>query len=101
MFAYSKKCLLYNIIGESMNKVKEIKPIDEVQNIVGANIRKKCKEDNINIMNLSEEIGMSYEYLRHIVSRRGKKNLSFYSMYKIALMLDMTMDELCEGLFKK
>ena len=84
-----------------MNAVKQIKSIDEVQNIVGMNIRNKCKKNNINIMNLSEEIGMSYEYLRHIVSKGGKKNLSFYSMYKIALMLDMTMDELCEGLFKK
>lgn len=84
-----------------MNAVKQIKSIDEVQNIVGMNIRNKCKKNNINIMNLSEEIGMSYEYLRHIVSKGGKKNLSFYSMYKIALMLDMTMDELCEGLFEK
>ena len=84
-----------------MNRIKEIKSIDEVQNIVGANIRKKCLDNKINIMNLSEKIGMSYEYLRHIVSKSGKKNLSFYSMYKIALMLDMTMDELCEGLLKK
>lgn len=84
-----------------MNTVKEVKSIDEVQQIVGNNIRSKCRKEKINIMNLSEEIGMSYEYLRHIVSRGGKKNLSFYSMYKIALMLDMSMDELCEGLFKK
>lgn len=84
-----------------MNTVKEVKSNNEVQQIVGNNIRNKCKKDKINIMNLSEEIGMSYEYLRHIVSRGGKKNLSFYSMYKIALMLDMSMDELCEGLFKK
>ena len=84
-----------------MNAVKKVKTVDEVQYIVGTNIRKKCKNDNINIMNLSEEIGMSYEYLRHIVSKGGKKSLSFYSMYKIALMLDMTMDELCEGLFNK
>ena len=84
-----------------MNDVKGLKSIDEVQQIVGNNIRIKCKNDKINLMNLAEEIGMSYEYLRHIVSRNGKKNLSFYSMYKIALMLDMTMDELCEGLFEK
>ena len=84
-----------------MNDVKSVKSMDEVQLIVGTNIRNKCMNDKINLMNLSEQIGMSYEYLRHIVSKGGKKNLSFYSMYKIALMLDMTMDELCEGLFKK
>lgn len=84
-----------------MNTIKEMKSIDEVQHIIGNNIRNKCKSDKVNIMNLSEDIGMSYEYLRHIVSKGGKKSLSFYSMYKIALMLDMTMDELCEGLFDK
>ena len=84
-----------------MNSIKEVKSINDVQHIVGNNIRNKCKNDKINIMNLSENIGMSYEYLRHIVSKGGKKNLSFYSMYKIAIMLDMTMDELCEGLFEK
>ena len=93
--------LLYNGLGVVMKNVKEVKSIDEVQYTVGVNIRNKCKKDNVNIMKLSEDIGMSYEYLRHIVSRGGKKNLSFYSMYKIALMLDMTMDELCEGLFEK
>ena len=84
-----------------MNSIKEVKSINDVQHIVGNNIRNKCKNDKINIMNLSENIGMSYEYLRHIVSKGGKKNLSFYSIYKIAIMLDMTMDELCEGLFEK
>ena len=82
-----------------MKEVKVLKSVDEVQYIVGSNIRKKCKKDKINIMELSEEIGMSYEYLRHIVSKGGKKNLSFYSMYKIAFMLNMSMDELCDGIF--
>lgn len=89
--------------GGSMQKLKEnnFKSLDDLQTIVGSNIRKKCKNDNIDIMQLSEEIDMSYEYLRHIVSVNGKKNLSFYSMYKIATILDMTMDELCEGIFDK
>ena len=82
-----------------MKEVKVLKSVDEVQYIVGSNIRKMCKKDKINIMELSEEIGMSYEYLHHIVSKGGKKNLSFYSMYKIASILGITMDELCEGIF--
>lgn len=84
-----------------MNEIKEFKSIDDIQYIIGKNIRNKCKKNKINIMHLSEEIGMSYEYLRHIVSTGGKKNLSFYSMYKIAVTLGMTMDELCEGVLDK
>lgn len=83
-----------------MQYVKEFKTLDEIQSIVGCNIRKKCKKNHIDIMQLSESIDMSYEYLRHIISVNGKKSISFYSMYKIAAILDMTMDELCEGIFE-
>lgn len=75
-----------------------LKTKEEVQEIIGKNIRNKCQNDKVNIMDLSEEVGMSYEYMRHIVSKGGKKGLSFYSMYKIASALDMSIDELCLGL---
>lgn len=82
-----------------MQKVNKFKSKDDVQYIVGANLRKMCKEKQINMMEFSEEIDISYEYLRHIVSMGGQKSLSFYSMYKIAKILEVSMDELCEGIF--
>ena len=86
--------------GGSMQETIKFKSKDDVQYIVGANLRKVCKEKNINLMEFSEEIDISYEYLRHIVSIGGQKSLSFYSMYKIAKVLGVTMDELCEGIFE-
>ena len=53
----------------------------------------------VNLMEFSEEIDISYEYLRHIVSVGGQKSLSFYSMYKIAKILGVSMDDLCDGIF--
>jgi len=85
--------------GGSMQCVIKFKSKDDVQYIVGTNVRKVCKEKDINLMEFSEEIDISYEYLRHIVSPGGQKSLSFYSMYKIAKVLGVTMDELCEGIF--
>jgi len=82
-----------------MQKVDNFKTLDDIQTIIGSNIRKKCKNEHIDIMQLSEDIDMSYEYLRHIVSVNGKKSISFYSMYKIAKTLNITMDELCDGIF--
>lgn len=79
--------------------VKNFKSKDDVQYIVGTNVRKVCKEKQINLMEFSEEIDISYEYLRHIVSEGGQKSLSFYSMYKIAKILGITMDDLCDGIF--
>ena len=83
-----------------MQDIISFKTKDDVQYIVGTNLRKVCKEKEINLMEFSEEIDISYEYLRHIVSPGGQKSLSLYSMYKIAKVLGVTMDELCEGIFE-
>ena len=84
--------------GGSMQKIN-FKTKDDVQYIIGTNLRKICKDKDINMLEFSEEIDISYEYLRHIVSIGGQKSLSFYSMYKIAKVLGTSMDELCEGIF--
>lgn len=67
---------------------------EELQKIVGGNIRKIAYQKSINLMKLSEEVDMSYEYLRSIVSPNGKKQLSFYSIYKFSVALNTTIDEL-------
>ena len=86
--------------GGSVQELSKFKTKDDVQYIVGTNVRKMCKDKQINLMEFAEEIDMSYEYLRHIVSIGGQKSLSFYSMYKIAKILGVSMDELCEGIFE-
>lgn len=83
-----------------MQTINKFKSKDDVQYIVGSNVRTICKDKNVNLMEFSEEIGISYEYLRHIVSVGGQKSLSFYSMYKIAKVLDISMDELCKGILE-
>lgn len=69
-------------------------PKEELQKIVGKNIRRIAYEKNINLMKLSEQVDMSYEYLRCIVSPKGKKQLSFYSIYKFSIALNVSLDEL-------
>ena len=83
--------------GGSMQK--SFKSKEDVQSIVGSNVRKACKEKKVNMMEFAEEINISYEYVRHLVSPGGQKSLSFYSMYKIAKILGVSMDKLCEGIF--
>lgn len=72
-------------------------PKEELQEIIGRNIRKIAYQKNINLMKLSEEVDISYEYLRSIVSPKGKKQLSFYSVYKFSVALDTTLDELIKN----
>ena len=85
--------------GDGMQKSNKFKSKDDIQFIVGTNVRKMCKEKEVNLMEFAEEIDISDEYLRHIVSIGGQKSLSFYSMYKIAKILGVGMDDLCEGIF--
>lgn len=85
--------------GGIMHKLSSFKSKEDIQHIVGSNVRKMCKEKQVNMMEFAEEIDISYEYVRHIVSPGGQKYLSFYSMYKIAKILGVSMDELCEGIF--
>lgn len=87
------------MFGGSMQDIKKFKSKDDIQYIVGSNVRRMCKEKHINLMEFSEEIDISYEYMRHIVSIGGQKSLSFYSMYKIAKILGVSMDDLCDGIF--
>ena len=78
---------------------KKFKSKDDIQYIVGTNLRKVCKDKNVKLMEFAEDVDISYEYLRHVVSLNGQKSLSFYSMYKIAKILGITMDDLCKGIF--
>ena len=78
------------------NKEKLISK-EELMNNVGINIKKICKNKNINMMWLAEQVDMSYEYLRQIVSPKGKKQLSFYSIYKFSIVLGVTIDKLIEN----
>lgn len=82
-----------------MDNKSKFKTKDDIQFIVGHNLRKVCKDKNIKLMEFAEDVDISYEYLRHIVSLNGQKSLSFYSMYKIAKILGITMDDLCKGIF--
>ena len=82
-----------------MKNKTQFKSKDDIQYIVGTNLRKVCKNKQVRLMEIAEEVDISYEYLRHIVSESGQKSLSFYSMYKIAKILGITMDELCSGIF--
>lgn len=78
-----------------MNITKEkLLSKETLLNNVSINIKKICKEKNISMMKLAEEVDMSYEYLRQIVSPKGKKQLSFYSIYKFSVILNVTIDDL-------
>ena len=64
------------------------------QYLICMRIRSYIYENNINIMKMAEDINISYEYLRHLLSYNGKKNISLRRIITICEYLDINLDEL-------
>lgn len=65
---------------------------NEIHVAVCKNIKKFRVQMGITQEELSEKIDISYEYLRQLESEKGQKDFSFYTLYKISLILDMPID---------
>lgn len=70
------------------------KSLNDIQTIICFNIRNECQKQSVDMMRLAEEVGISYEYLRHLVSLNGQKSISLYTIYKISLALNVPLKEL-------
>ena len=75
-------------------KQEKIKTKEEVKEQISFNIRKYRKERNITQEKLADNADISYDFMRRIESSSGKCGFSIYTIYKISLALDVTIDEL-------
>lgn len=66
---------------------------EELHLIVCKNIKKYRIQQGLTQQELSEKIEMSHEYLRQLESAKGQKDFTFYSLYKISLVLGIPMDD--------
>ena len=85
------------LINESKAKEKPLVISDEdILKTVSKNVRKYRKLANITQEQLAVDIDMSYDYLRRFESQEGKEGLSLKSLYKISVVLGVTMDKFFE-----
>ena len=66
---------------------------DELYTIVCKNIKKYRTQCGLTQQSLSEKIEISHEYLRQLESVKGQKDFTFYTLYKIALVLEVPIDD--------
>lgn len=66
---------------------------EELHLIVCKNIKKYRIQQGLTQQELSEKIEMSHEYLRQLESAKGQKDFTFYSLYKISVVLGIPMDD--------
>lgn len=76
---------------------QEVKTKEKIKEQISFNIRKYRKERNLTQERLADNADISYDFMRRIESSSGKCGFSIYTLYKISLALDVTIDELLEG----
>lgn len=69
---------------------------ENIMKTISKNVRKYRKLAGITQEQLAVDIGMSYDYLRRFESQLGREGLSLMSLYKISIVLDISMDKFFE-----
>jgi len=65
----------------------------ELKKIVCKNIKKFRNESCMTQLELSERIGISHEYIRQLESENGQKDFSFYTLYKLSVVLNVPLGD--------
>ncbi len=66
----------------------------DIKRIISTNIRKFRKERGLTQEQLALYTELSYDFIRRIETSGGKSGFSVETLYKIATVLEVSMDEL-------
>ncbi|MDR0912335.1 MAG: helix-turn-helix transcriptional regulator [Methanobrevibacter sp.] len=67
---------------------------NNIYNTIRKNIKKYRKEKNMTSVKLAEAVDLSHEFIRQIESEKIAYNFSVETLYKISVVLDVTLDML-------
>ena len=66
---------------------------NDIIEVVAKNVRKYRKIEGITQEQLALDIGVSNDFLRRFEATKGKEGISLTTLYKISVVLDVTMDK--------
>ena len=69
---------------------------DNIKNVICQNIRKYRHEKKIRLLDLAEAIGVSPDHLKRIESPNDRNNISLLTLYKISVVLDVSIEKFFE-----
>lgn len=75
---------------------KEFKFEENIMIKVSANIRKYRLEAGITQEQLAVDVGKSYDFIRRLEYKKGEIGCSIDTLYKISVVLGITMDKFFE-----
>lgn len=89
------------ILGDFMKTVPKVKKdAKTLKKDISINIRKFRKERHYTQEELAEYADISYDFLRRIETTDGTCGFSVYTLYKLALALDVSLDDLADTIKK-
>ncbi len=68
----------------------------DIIEVVSYNVKKYRKLNNITQEQLAVDIGVSPEFIRKFESTRGSEGISLFSLYKISIVLNVSIDKFFE-----
>ncbi len=71
----------------------EVKEKKDIIEIIARNIRKFRRLNNYTQEQLAEEVGVSCDFLRRLETTLGKEGISIYTLYKISIILNISIDK--------
>lgn len=80
-----------------MNNLNEEYDFDvNIYDTIRKNIKIYRNREGLTSEQLSEKIGLSHEFIRHIESEKIGKNFSVDTLYKISVVLNVSLDKLVQ-----
>ena len=67
-----------------------------IKSIICKNVKKYRNEKGVRLMDLAEAINVSTDHLKRIESPGDRNNISLTTLYKISVVLNVSMDKFFE-----
>lgn len=67
-----------------------------IKSVICQNIKKYRKQKNIGVIELAEKLNVSVNHLKRIESINDRNNISLITLYKISIVLGVTIDKFFE-----
>jgi len=82
--------------------LEEYEKYDEnIKSTVCKNVKKYRKEKGIRLMDLAEKLDLSVNHLKRIESVNDRNNISLVTLYKISIILGVSIDKFFERELEK
>lgn len=78
------------------NEIVQLEFDNDIYNTIRHNIKKYRREKKLTSAQLAEMIGLSHDFIRQIESEKVGNNFSVDTLYKIAVVLEVSLDRLIE-----